>query len=140
MFTVGITGASSGGSVEQLAALEAILGGFVDLSPVIIHGDASGVDVEAAVRAVKLGYKEIVAPPADGSGEGREGDERLEPNTHFARNREIVSRCDYLIGVPLKDNPRLGGTWYTIDYALKEKVPVCIINRDGSINLHVDGI
>jgi len=50
--------------------------------------------------------------------------------THFARNRNIVKKCDHLIACPLFSEGR-GGTWYTIKYAKRCSVPCTILWRNG---------
>jgi len=54
------------------------------------------------------------------------------PFTHFARNRNIVDSSDLLIATPFNDLDRKkGGTWYTINYALKKGVDTIIILPNG---------
>ncbi len=115
LFTVGVTGTQSGMTVEQASSFEGYLekltldGYRVNL----VHGEAQGVDIQAADIAYDLGIATTTPDTQTG---------------HFARNREIVDRCDLLIVIPWQDEwqPE-GGTWYTHDYAKKQGVEVLVI-------------
>lgn len=39
------------------------------------------------------------------------------PEAYHARNRWMVDRASLVIGFPLADRPKKGGTWATLDYA-----------------------
>lgn len=58
----------------------------------------------------------------------------LDPKPYHDRNRDIVDACDVLIATP--DGPRRphSGTWYTVDYAKANKVPVVVCLPDGTID------
>ena len=115
LITIGVTGTQSGMNPEQADVFTRLLkrwnddGYMVDL----IHGEAEGVDLEAAGIANDLGIR--VSTPETKTG-------------HFARNREIVDRCDMLVVIPWQDEwqPE-GGTWYTHDYAEKKGVETFVI-------------
>lgn len=75
-----------------------------------------------------------------------EGVVELEAKTHFARNRDIVQMSDFMIACPWQTPDDVdvieyqkrgikikGGTWYTIEYARRQEVPLTIIYRDGTI-------
>ena len=119
-FTVGVTGTQSGMTVEQASSFEGYLerwstDGAEDsrLTVDLIHGEAQGVDTQAAAIAKDLGI--AVSTPDTQTG-------------HFARNREIVDRCDLLVVIPWQDEWQSeGGTWYTYDYAKKQGVEVLVI-------------
>lgn len=122
-FTVGVTGTQSGMTPEQKEKFKEFLywrnfwaGQTVDL----IHGEAEGVDVEAAGIANDLGIRASVPETKTG---------------HFARNREIVDRCDVLVVIPWEDEWQSeGGTWYTHDYAEKKGVDVVTIWPSAEVN------
>jgi len=122
-FTVGVTGTQSGMTSEQKEKFKEFLywrnfwgGQTVDL----IHGEAEGVDVEAAGIADDLGIR--VSTPETKTG-------------HFARNREIVDRCDVLVVIPWEDEWQSeGGTWYTHDYAEKKGVDIVTIWPSAEVN------
>ena len=122
LFTVGVTGTQSGMNPEQAICFQKYLerwtedGYLVDL----IHGEAKGVDTEAATIANELGI--IVLTPETQTG-------------HFARNREIVDRCDVLVVIPWQDEWQSeGGTWYTHDYAEKKGVDIVTIWPSAEVN------
>jgi hypothetical protein len=86
----------------------------------IIHGEAKGVDVEAAGIANHLGLRVLTPETKTG---------------HFARNREIVDRCDVLVVIPWQDEWQSeGGTWYTHDYAEKKGVDIVTIWPSAEVN------
>ena len=122
-FTVGVTGTQSGMTSEQKEKFTQFLywrnfwgGQTVEL----IHGEADGVDVEAAGIANDLGIR--VSTPETQTG-------------HFARNREIVDRCDVLVVIPWQDEWQSeGGTWYTHDYAEKKGVDIVTIWPSAEVN------
>ena len=115
LITIGVTGTQSGKNPEQADVFTRLLkrwnddGYMVDL----IHGEAKGVDTEAASIANDLFMR--TSTPETKTG-------------HFARNREIVDRCDMLVVIPWQDEwqPE-GGTWYTHDYAEKKGVDTLVI-------------
>jgi hypothetical protein len=122
LFTVGVTGTQSGMNPEQAICFQKYLerwtedGYLVDL----IHGEAKGVDTEAATIANELGI--IVLTPETKTG-------------HFARNREIVDRCNVLVVIPWQDEWQSeGGTWYTHDYAEKKGVDIVTIWPSAEVN------
>ena len=85
--------------------------------------------IEAAVLAKEIGYKIIShpGPSLDGLRAFVECDESRDPASHFKRNRTIVDVCDYLLVVPLQNEPQSrGGTWYTYDYAVKKNKPFMV--------------
>ena len=120
LFTLGVTGTQSGMNAEQATKFEQYLkwwssDGTPDcpLTIELIHGEAQGVDTQAATIAQGLGI--TVSTPDTQTG-------------HFARNREIVDRCDLLVVIPWQDEWQSeGGTWYTHDYAKKKGVEVIVI-------------
>lgn len=100
------------------------------------HGDCVGVDEEVADMAQSLGVKIILHPPVktDLRANFPIFHESREPKSYFARNRAIVDECDLLIVVPMDNEPqKLGGTWYTHDYAKKTGKQTKIFYPDGRI-------
>jgi hypothetical protein len=131
---IGFTGTRHGMTPAQLLAFEAVILSLA--AKAFHHGDCVGADAEAAACAFGHGIRVIVHPPADVTHRAftRGFDEIHCPLTHFARNREIVKACERLIACPfeLEHQPR-GGTWYTVDYARKQRKPVTIVWRDGRV-------
>jgi hypothetical protein len=133
---VGFTGTRKGMTASQAAVFE----GLVELPTEFHHGSCKGADVEAAriVRRTFIVHVPVICHPGPNGDPCQEpsgvDDERREPKTHFARNRDIVNETDRLIACPcdMTEQSR-GGTWYTVSYARKKGKPVTIIWPDGSI-------
>ena len=122
-FTVGVTGTQSGMNPEQKEKFTQFLSQRKRMEKdqvEIIHGEAKGVDTEAGTIANELGIR--VSTPETQTG-------------HFARNREIVDRCDLLVVIPWQDEWQSeGGTWYTHDYAEKKGVDIVTIWPSAEVN------
>jgi hypothetical protein len=93
------------------------------------HGDCVGVDTEAANMAFDLGYYTVSHSPLKDDLIGDFiSDEYRKSLTYFARNRNIVDECDFLLVVPYQmEHQKHGGTWYTHDYAVKKTKPFKIL-------------
>ena len=134
---IGVTGTRNGMNNIQSDCVNEYLAGLAAVYQLELHhGDCVGVDAEAAEIANCRNIKIVCHPP--------EKDdlrafypffrELREPKSHFARNRAIVDECDILIVVPMDNEPqKLGGTWYTHDYAKKKNKPIVIFYPDGRI-------
>ena len=122
-FTVGVTGTQSGMNPEQKEKFTQFLSQRKRMEKdqvEIIHGEAKGVDTEAAIIASDLGLRVLTPETQTG---------------HFARNREIVDRCDVLVVIPWQDEWQSeGGTWYTHDYAEKKGVDIVTIWPSAEVN------
>ena len=122
-FTVGVTGTQSGMNPEQKEKFTQFLSQRKRMekdSVEIIHGEAKGVDTEAAIIASDLGLRVLTPETQTG---------------HFARNREIVDRCDVLVVIPWQDEWQSeGGTWYTHDYAEKKGVDIVTLWPSAEVN------
>jgi hypothetical protein len=124
---IGITGTREGANDHQL--LEVIK--FMEsLGPdhELHHGDCKGVDIQVAAVAKQLGWRIVCHPPKLTEMQGYfGGDEVREPLGYLQRDRKIVDETEMLIVVPLHNEwQSKGGTWYTHDYAVKNKKPVHI--------------
>jgi hypothetical protein len=99
------------------------------------HGDCIGADFDMhqIAKTVKVN-KIVIHPPVDEELRAFcTGDLLLPPKTHLARNRDIVHDTDLLIATPFgMEHQTHGGTWYTIDYALKLNKWIIIVFLDGS--------
>lgn len=133
---LGMTGNRNGLSKKaKIAFIELVMDGeFTSLS----HGDCVGSDADTHEIATTFGLDTIIHPPKkDNLRAHCKGTVILPEKGYFARNRDIVLTTDYLVGFPAtKINPGKGGTWYTIDFALRRKLPVMIIHHDGTIERH----
>lgn len=134
---IGFSGTRYGMTPEQIHGV----GRRFDPACELHHGDCDGADDEADALAVLHGMAIVVHAPIDEKHRAfcdrkRPYGKRTvrPPKTHFARNRDIVDETDELIATPFdKIDPGRGGTWYTINYAVKRGKPVTIIHRDGSV-------
>lgn len=138
-----VTGTRNGMTEAQRKALESILRGMEiggGKEEVFCHGSCKGVDVQAAriVRDVVGDRMAIIAHPGPDDDDCREtsgvDDVVMPGKTHFARNRDLVDKCDILLAFPLT-NPlgEIGGTTYTVNYARKHGKTVVIVWPDGMV-------
>lgn len=102
------------------------------------HGDCVGSDAKAHEIIQKLfpHVKIHVHPPIqDYKRAFCQGAAIIkEPQSHFARNRNIVDECEVLFATPLHDTPMTtGGTWYTINYARKKLKDIIIVWPNGTV-------
>lgn len=140
MTHVGFTGTRHGMTPSQKVKVRAKLTRYLAIGAVFHHGGCAGADVEAAAIARELGYRVVRHPGPDPAraldpvaaaalvGESVD-DETRERASHFTRNRAIVDECSVLIATPLAGEPppmKAGGTWYTINYALRIGKPMSI--------------
>lgn len=136
---IGFTGSRHGMTDYQAVIFE----GFIGKVDSFHHGGCQGCDVQAAriVSKAFLIKPRIVCHPGPVNDPCQEesgvDDEKREPKTHFARNRDIVNECDELIATPnymdsITPDTR-GGTAYTVNYARKVGKRVTIILPNGSI-------
>lgn len=131
---IGFTGTRNGMTLEQTEAFRQLI---AELKPTEFHhGDCIGADAEAHDIVREFPHTKIVIhQPVDEKHRAwKKGDEFKHPLSHFARNRAIVDETELLIGASISDVPLTsGGTWYTIDYAIKIGRPVRILWPDGSV-------
>lgn len=136
---IGFTGARTEPTEAQTLWLSrqltmAALGG----NAVFHHGDCVGSDAMAHHIAANYGLPIVVHPPSDDKlrafcTEGRRV-EIKKPWPYQVRNRHIVLASELMLALPSGtegDQPR-SGTWATIRYAVRNKVPVRICYPDGS--------
>lgn len=119
---VGITGTRDGMSAYQWQQVIAFLSRDTCRRE-LHHGDCVGVDAEIAILARDLGWYIVCHPHIDEKLRAfTPYDETRIPKTHFARNRNIVDETMMMLVVPKQmGHQTFGGTWYTHDYAKKEK-------------------
>jgi hypothetical protein len=94
----------------------------IDVFPVILTGDAKGADKLARIFANKRGDDLIVFKPVNRYIENAYG--LLGNNCYFARNKQIVDNCDFLIAFW---DGKSGGTKMTINYAKQQNKQYKII-------------
>lgn len=98
------------------------------------HGNCRGGDDQSQAMARKLGYK-IYRHPAlsDVYDANCPYDASDAPFSYHGRNQRIVMRTGILIAAPYRANDSQGGgTWWTINCAIRMKKPVIVVHRDGS--------
>jgi hypothetical protein len=115
---------------------------FQEKGSKFVHGLCIGSDEEAADIAKSLGYFIIGRPGVSKNGDNEtyrsefKCDLVHEEDSHFSRNRKIVSECDILLATPgSKPLAESGGTVYTIGIAKKTSKPCIIIYPDGSVEV-----
>jgi hypothetical protein len=127
MKKLSITGTSRGATEYQLEEITSILNLHYSPNIEFHHGNCIGVDFQAANIAKRLGYEVICHPHLDDK-IIHDSDQVMVSLPHFVRNRILVNICDMLIVAPFESTPqKLGGTWYTYDYAVKINKPVTLI-------------
>lgn len=154
--SVGFTGTRYGMTDEQRAAVKALLSmretvdtgcGCCSGGDYFYHGDCIGADSEFHDIVAELGLVERIRihPPDTPSKRAFKLDPSdwvvSEPKPYLERNRDIVDHGKYggyvLIATPKvrpKDGDRVtGGTWYTVNYALEQRVPVIVVWPDGAV-------
>jgi hypothetical protein len=136
---VGCTGTRNALNQVQLDKIKLVLARIADHStkPLELHhGDCVGADAQIAEIAKLCGFKLVVHPPVKSDLRAfHQGEESRPPLSYFARNRNIVNETEILIVAPKDDQwqPQ-GGTWYTHDYAVKQKKPVIIFYPRGVVS------
>lgn len=134
-YHVGVTGTRSGMTSFQYNNVKAFLSEIVDVEEdcYLHYGDCIGVDTEVAKLAYVLGYKVICHPPekTDLVGDFQNNHRKFNPKSYFQRNRDIVDCSDKLLVVPYQtERQDNGGTWYTFDYAIKNKANITVVYPD----------
>jgi len=98
---------------------------IIDVFPVIITGDdekAKGADRLACIYAKRSGLDLIIFKPVNRY--VKNAYDLLGNNCYFARNKQIVDNCDFLIAFW---NGKSGGTKMTINYAKQQNKQYKII-------------
>jgi hypothetical protein len=135
---VGITGSRLGATEAQTEVLIETLSYLREAygAEELHHGDAVGVDAQAAAIARDLGYRTIGHPPdVDLYRAFFPSDEDRPPMDYLLRDRAVVQEVDVLIGCPNTRRPvRRSGTWYTIRYAIRVNQRLMVIWPDGSVS------
>lgn len=128
----GFTGTRNPPTREQLDWLAAQFSGTFEFH----HGACVGSDEAAHGLAKAEQARIIVHPPADEKlMMPRDHDPAviwLPAKSYHARNRDIVHAADIMFALP--DGPARphSGTWYTINYARSNRVPVSVCFPDGT--------
>ena len=128
---IGFTGTQIGMTAVQSKAVKNTL--VLMKGKEFHHGDCVGADAEAHVIAVDMGIEVTVHPPENSSRRAWcRGSIMHDPAPYIARNHAIVDSVETLIAAPDGEVERMrSGTWATIRYARKMKIPVTIIGPRG---------
>jgi hypothetical protein len=134
---VGVTGAQTGTTPDQRAAIVALL---VGIQPAELHhGDCIGADADIhGLCREHIPAAHIVIHPPDNPVKRAfcRGDEQLPPFPYLVRNQHIVNNTDRLIAAPGGPEIAHSGTWYTVRHALRIGQHVTIVWPDGSVEEH----
>jgi hypothetical protein len=154
----GFTGTHHGSTQAQRVTLRALLmelrEKLVAVNPLdrdeFHHGDCIGADDQANSIAWLVGYHISVHPPTEDRNRAfcqagpppksistitlLQKFEVLEPKAYMVRDKDIVNGAARLFATPAGFEEELrSGTWATIRYARKNKVPITLIWPDGTI-------
>lgn len=102
------------------------------------HGDCVGADAAFHLFASAATVRPhiVVHPPINPELRARcygEDVEVLPALGYLARDRAIVDACDLLLACPAAGASIRGGTWFTINYALAQGMPVRVVHADGTV-------
>lgn len=133
---VGFTGTRKGMTYLQRQGFTRMMRALnLFLLPSFHHGDCVGADADAHAIAKEFGFVTWAHPPEDEKLRAFcEADHILPSKKYHDRNRDIVRDTVEMIACP--DGPegaRKSGTWYTIDFAIRQGRKVTIIMPNGEI-------
>jgi hypothetical protein len=101
------------------------------------HGCCTGADDQAnTIAREALGLYTVGHPPTNPTlmFEGT-CDEWRRVKDYLERDRDIVDETDCLIATPKTDTDTGGGTWYTVNYAVKQGKRVFLIKPNGRMEV-----
>lgn len=131
---VGFTGTQLGMTLEQKDAVRILL---EEINPSgVAHGDCIGADMEFHHICLQLGKWIRIHPPRNGEKRAhcQEWNEMMPMKDYLVRNQDIVNSVNALIACPEQDSEVLrSGTWATIRYARKKKIPIYLVMPDGKV-------
>lgn len=131
---MGITGTRTTLPWDQLMMLKYVLD---VVSPEYIrHGDCTGADLMAHTEALSRGIKCIIHPPEEDRYRAYAQGAWLmnEPKPYLQRNKDIVSRSDLLVALPMTmEEERRSGTWSTVRVARHKEMPIYIVYPNGEL-------
>lgn len=140
---LGITGTREGMNKKQQTAFLSVVSKLLEKYPTLVNyhqGCCVGVDNESAKLVDSLyGFTVIDHPPTNKSLVGDyKGHQTREDKNYFARNRDIVDESQVMIAITKQmviPDPPSGGTWYTLNYSIKNKKETYHIKPDGSVSV-----
>ena len=103
------------------------------------HGECIGADEEAHLLVREFSNRKIKVFPPDIDylrASISDADIVMPAAPYLTRNRRIVDASSLLIACPAKEQEeQRSGTWSTVRYAKKRKVPVLVIYPSGRIEI-----
>jgi len=108
------------------------------------HGQCIGADQDIHQLCFWLDVPIIIHPPTDDKLTFAAGASALAstwrlPAPYLERNKQMIQECDLLLAFPKEDaEVNRSGTWATIRYAKKERIPVTVYLPKGRV-LRVGG-
>lgn len=110
------------------------------------HGACVGGDLEMHLAALERGIPIVVHPPVKTNFLALQC---LEPHPlvkvlpakpYLNRDRDIVVAADAVVGLPSRAENDGGGTWYTVNYAVRLLKPVVIVHPDGHVEKRISNL
>lgn len=135
---LGFTGTRNPISKHQIKYLWEFLDNNTDSIEGVHHGACMGGDAEMHEAALVRGIPLHVHPPVNEEWMERfclipgNGVTLYAPKPYQTRDRDIVAASDAMLAMPEKAEG-IGGTWYTVDYAVRQRTPVTIVYSDGRV-------
>lgn len=133
---IGFTGTQQRTPKAQREMLATVLTDFWRRGTLWMHnGDCIESDEIAGAIWRGLGGMLHLHPPSISTKRAFQASDRLEdPKPYLVRNHDIVDASNALVAVPAGfAEEQRSGTWATIRYARKSRMPIVIILPDGSI-------
>jgi hypothetical protein len=137
MIHIGFTGTQKGLTRKQNERLRSKFRDYLLEYWFLHHGDCIGGDDEADTIGKEYNAHRIIHPPLNPIKRAfcntKGGDYSILPEKDYIpRNHDIVDSVSKLIACPKEKEEQLrSGTWATIRYARKKKLPIFIIYPNG---------
>ena len=132
--TIAFTGNCFGLSDDQKKEIIKIFDTCPNIT--VFHGDCVGADTDFHNLCLEYRTKQnkqiqihIYLPDNDKLRGFNKGDIYMNPQPYLTRNKNMVKKCDILIGCPIDKNKEQlrSGTWATIRYANKIKKQIYLL-------------
>jgi len=136
VIVIGVTGTQRGCAAPQLATamtwLDQCRAWGADI---MANGDCVGADEQLGKWWLEIGGLIYLHPPSNTSKRAfLRHAWAAEPAPYLERNRAIVVDSSFLLATPGEREEQLrSGTWATIRYARKARLPIVIVFPDGTI-------
>lgn len=135
---LGFSGTRQGMTTDQMAVVRSLVM-ILDKDDTVRHGDCVGADLEFHKMAVSRGVVRIIVHPPIVSTHRAfvppsQVYNTLDPAPYLDRNKAIVDGSRVLLAAPgsEEEQPR-GGTWSTVRYARKIRVPTIVVSPMGRV-------